>query len=57
MMICVLRNEVEQCIRHSMAATHGHLSYGHTYRLRAKLYNKTVFARSAVKESEEEGII
>lgn len=28
--------------------------HGHTYRLRAKLYNKTVFVRSAENESEEE---
>lgn len=40
-------------VKRSMAATHGHLTHGHTYRLRAKLYNKTVFVRSAGIETED----
>jgi hypothetical protein len=32
-------------VNRSLAATHGHLIHGHTYRLRANLYGKTVFTR------------
>ena len=40
-------------IKRSMAATHRHLIHGHTYKLRKKLYNKTVFVRSAGNETED----
>ena len=40
-------------IKRNMAATHGHLIHGHTYKLRKKLYNKTVFVRSAGNETED----
>lgn len=43
-------------VKRSMAATHGHLTHGHTYRLRAKLYNKTAFVRNAINETEETSI-
>ena len=39
-----------------MAATQEHLIHGHTYRLRAKLYNKTVFVRNTMNETEETNI-
>lgn len=40
-------------VKRSMAATQGHLIHGHTYRLRAKLYNQTVFVRNTLNETEE----
>ena len=40
-------------IKRSMAATHGHLIHGHTYKLRKKLYNKTVFVRNTENETED----
>ena len=33
-------------VNRSMPSTHGHLMHGHTYRLRKKIYGKTVFTRS-----------
>lgn len=41
-------------IKCSMAAANGHLIHGHTYRLRAKLNNRTVFTRNAANEREEQ---
>lgn len=38
-------------VKRSMAATHGHLIHGHTYRLRAKLYNETIFTRNNKEET------
>jgi RNA-directed DNA polymerase len=38
------RLELED-IKRSMASTNGHLAHGHTYRLKSKLYNETVFIR------------
>ncbi|MCL2010972.1 MAG: RNA-directed DNA polymerase [Synergistaceae bacterium] len=32
-------------VNRSMVSTHGHLTHGHTYRLRAKIYENTVFRR------------
>jgi hypothetical protein len=32
-------------VERSLASTHGHLCHGHTYRLRAKLYDKTIFTK------------
>jgi retron-type reverse transcriptase len=34
-------------VNRSMSSTHGHLMHGHTYRLRAKLYEETVFIRGS----------
>ena len=34
-----------QKIRACMSSINGHLSHGHTYKLREKLYNKTVFTQ------------
>lgn len=39
-------------IKRSIASTNGHLMHGHTYRLRAKIYNKTAF----VRKSEDKNI-
>ena len=33
-------------VRKSIVATNGHLIHGHTYRLRAKIYNRAVFTRN-----------
>lgn len=33
-------------IKRSMAATNGHLKHGHTWQLREKLYNETVYTKS-----------
>ena len=43
-------------VKRSMAATNGHLIHGHTFKLRTKIYGKTVFTRKYKEISTKESL-